>query len=100
VPFRLDEFRAKVQFTTSAEMPMLVWEACKATGTVSNTVYYQHAVCAALARDLGLDYHDLLSRLPRPKGPAGHLFDPTGTNHPLSRYAKPVAPQFFVEEVR
>ncbi len=79
---------------------MLVWEACKVTGTVSNTVYYQHAVCAALAEDLGLDYDELVAKLPRPLGPANHLFDPTEPHHPLSRYRKPVAAQFFDEEVR
>lgn len=100
MPFRLeDEFRAKVQFVTSAQMPMLVYEACLATGTVSNTVYYQHAVCEALARDLGLDYDDLVANLPRPHGPSAHLFPPDKP-HPLSRYGPPIAYGEIQQEVR
>lgn len=79
--FRLDpdkygEFRAKVQFTTSAEMPHMVYQACKATGCVSNTVYYQRAVCEALSRDLGIPLERLLDALPTPRGPSAHVFDP------------------------
>jgi len=101
-PFRLDEFRAKVQFTTSAEMPMLVYRACLETGVPSNTVYYQLATCAALARDLGVDFDDLVAALPAPRGPSGHLYDPTVPNHPLSRFWRSVAigPANTVEEVR
>jgi len=102
MPFRLDEFRAKVQFTTSADMPMLVYDACLKTGVPSNTVYYQLATCAALARDLGLDYDELVAALPPPRGPAGHLFDPGQTNHTMSRFWKSVAigPANTNEEVR
>lgn len=64
MPFRLTEFNAKIQFLTSAEMPSLVHKACKVTGMPSNTVYVQHAVAAALARDLGLDYDELIAKLP------------------------------------
>jgi hypothetical protein len=102
VPFRLDEFRAKVQFTTSADMPMLVYEACVKTGVPSNTVYYQLATCVALSRDLGLDYDDLVAALPPPRGPSAHLFDPSDVNHPMSRFWRSVAigPANTIEEVR
>lgn len=108
MPFRLAdqgfEFRAKVQFTTSAEMPFLVYEACKKIGCPSNTVYYQWATCAALARDLGLDHDELLANLPPPRGPAGHLFNPHEVNHAMSRYEKGrpplIGPANTIEEVR
>jgi hypothetical protein len=76
VPFRLNEFRAKVQFTTAAWMPAKVYKACLATGIVSNTRYYQIAVCEKLSRDLGLPLEELLEGLPESRGPAGHLYDP------------------------
>lgn len=62
--YRIDETRTTIHFLTSAEMPSMVYEACVATGTPSNTRYVQEAVCRRLAADLGLDYDDLLSRLP------------------------------------
>lgn len=78
--FRLDPDRwpnrAKIQFTTSAAMPHMIYQACLATGVVSNTVYVQHAVCEALARDLGLDLQALLDDLPEPRGPSAHVYDP------------------------
>ena len=98
MPFRLDEFRAKVQFTTNAEMPSQVYRACVETGCPSNTVYYQLATCVALSRDLELDYDDLVAALPQPWGPSGHLFDPTGDNHPMAR--KLVGPANTIEDVR
>jgi hypothetical protein len=98
-PFRLDEFRAKVQFVTSAEMPALVYQACVETGCPSNTAYYQLATCAALAKDLGLDFDTLVAHLPTPRGPSGHLFDMVG-EHPLSRYRQPIAVAAPIEEVR
>lgn len=76
MPFRLNEFRAKMQFVTSAEMPSLVYKAVQRTGKPSNTVYIQHAVCEALARDLNIPLEDLLARLPEPKGPASVPFGP------------------------
>lgn len=106
MPFRITgeyaEFRAKVQFTTSAQMPMMVYEACLRTGIPSNTVYYQLATCAALARDLNLDFDELVASLPPPRGPSGHLFDPGDPNHPMSRFWKSMAigPANTVEEVR
>lgn len=69
MPFRLDEFRAKMQFITSARMPHLVYRAAIKTGKPSNTVYIQHVLCEALARDLGLDLDELLDELPPPQGP-------------------------------
>lgn len=78
--FRLDPIkfpdRAKIQFTTSAEMPHLIYKACLATETVSNTVYCQRAVCEALSRDLGIPIEELLANLPAPRGPSKHVFDP------------------------
>jgi hypothetical protein len=100
MPFRLDEFRAKVQFTTNAEMPMQVYEACLVTGCPSNTVYYQLATCAALARDLHLDFDTLVAALPAPRGPSGHLFDPNVEVHPMSRWGSPIAAAVPIEEVR
>lgn len=76
VPFRLDEFRAKVQFVTFAAMPRMVYEACTKTGTVSNTRYYQEAVCEKLSRDLDIPLEELLRRLPPARGMAGVLFGP------------------------
>lgn len=90
MPFRIDEHRSKIQFTSSAEMPYLIYRACIATGTVSNTVYLQHAVVAALARDLGLDPQPLLDALPPARGSAAALFNPSG-GHPMDRYTTSAA---------
>lgn len=81
MPFRLDperygEFRAKVQFTTSAEMPNLIYRACLATGIVSNTVYCQRAIAEALSRDLGIPLERIIENLPTARGPSAHLYDP------------------------
>jgi hypothetical protein len=76
VPFRLNEWRAKIQFTTSARMPSDIYHACLATGTVSNTVYCQHALVDALARDLDIDRQILLDALPEPRARGKHLFAP------------------------
>lgn len=90
MPFRVkcDGYpdRTKIQFTTNVEMPAMVYTACLATGVVSNTVYMQRAVCEALARDLGVPVGDLLAKLPPPRGPAAHLYDPSD-GHPMDRYA-------------
>ena len=74
MPFRLNEYRAKIQFITSARMPSLIYKACLKTGTVSNTVYIQHAVCEALARDLDIPLDDLLAELPPHRGMSATLF--------------------------
>lgn len=82
VPFRLDErygeFRAKIQFTTAAWMPFRIYQACQATGILSNTAYCQIALCEKLARDLGLDLDELLANLPKRRTMSNKLFDPTG----------------------
>jgi hypothetical protein len=74
-PFRLDEHRAKIQFLTSARMPSLIYRASVSTGLSSNTEYLQRAVCAAVARDLGLDLDELLSEQPPKRGRAGEFRD-------------------------
>lgn len=74
MPFRLNEFRAKIQFVTSAEMPSLIYKACRATNTPSNTVYCQRAVARALATDLGLDYDELIAKMP-PSRPTNAEFN-------------------------
>jgi hypothetical protein len=81
VVFRLDpdiygEFRSKIQFTTAAWMPYKIYEACKATGIISNTRYCQIAVCEKLAKDLNVDLNELLDALPKPRTFAAHLFNP------------------------
>jgi hypothetical protein len=111
MPFRITgrwaETRTKIQFTTSASMPRLIYRACLATGVVSNTVYCQRALVAALARDLGLDEVQLLNDLPEPRGPAAHLYDPD--EHTMRRYpitegqsggAQRIGPANTTEEVR
>jgi hypothetical protein len=88
MPFRLHNEgfpdRTKIQFTTNVEMPSLIFEACLVTGTISNTVYVQHAVCEALARDLNMPLDRLLASLPEPRGPAKHLYDPA--EQTMNRY--------------
>lgn len=93
MPFRLDEFRAKIQFVTMARMPSLIYKACLATDTPSNTRYIQEAVCAALSRDLGIDYQELLNELPPPRAAAARLLHGTP---PPNR----VGPGNTVEEVK
>lgn len=74
LPFRLNEFRAKIQFITSSEMPLLIFRAAQRTGKVSNTHYIQHAVCEALARDLDIPLERLIGNLPTPRGKAAVPF--------------------------
>lgn len=86
MPFRLDEkygeFRAKIQFTTAAWMPYKIYQACLATGIMSNTRYCQIAVCERLAKDLDLDLEELISQLPRARTVANHLFNPVADTVP------------------
>jgi hypothetical protein len=94
-PFRTDPWqypnRTKIQFTTSARMPNLIYQACLATGTLSNTVYCQYALIDALVRDLGLDRDSLVADLPAARGPSGHLYDPDqGTMNRYRRKKPPV----------
>lgn len=81
MPFRLDEkygeFRAKIQFTTAAWMPYKIYQACLATGILSNTRYCQIAVCEKLAKDLDLDLDELIEQLPRARTVNTRLWDPT-----------------------
>ena len=108
MPFRLNEFRSKIQFTSSAAMPHLIYRACLATGTVSNTVYCQRALAEALARDLGIDIDEILADLPEPRGPSKHVWDPAEGR--LNRYAQVdtdqsggrtfIGPANTIEEVR
>lgn len=88
MPFRLDEFRAKIQFTTSARMPNDIYQACLVTECVSNTRYVQEAVCERLSRDLGIPVQELLDALPTPRGPGSHVFNPQDGK--MSRYGAPL----------
>lgn len=76
MPHRLNEFRAKIQFITSARMPSLIYKALTPSGHVSNTVYIQHAVCEALSRDLDIPLQELLDELPPARGSALAKFGP------------------------
>lgn len=73
MPFRLDEFRAKVQFLCSARLPSLIYKASVATDTPSNTVYIQRAVCRQLSEDLGIPLAELLAEQPPTRSRAGEL---------------------------
>lgn len=64
MPFRLNDRRAKIQFLTSASMPMHIFDAREKRGIRSQTRYIQLAVCRQLAEDLGLDYDELVAELP------------------------------------
>ena len=69
------EFRPpSIRVVASNRMPHDIYLACEATGTISASVYIQHAVCEALARDLHLPLDMLLAALPPPKGNAATLF--------------------------
>lgn len=99
-PFRLTPDRAKVQFTTSAAMPHLIFQAALASGAVSNTVYCQHALAHAIARDLGMDVNDILADLPEPRGPATHLIDRASPSARLAGAPIMTGPANTDEEVR
>jgi|KBSMisStandDraft_5_1062788.scaffolds.fasta_scaffold84038_3 hypothetical protein len=89
MPFRLGEGRTKMQFLTSAEMPSMCFDACSVTGTPSITRYIQIAVCERLAKDLGEDLDEMLSRLPPTRPTVGEFND-----------HKMVGPANTYEEVR
>lgn len=76
MPWRLKDDTTKIQFCSSHWMPFRVYEACVKTDVVSNTRYYQLAVCEKLARDLNLDADELIASLPTPRSKAKHLFSP------------------------
>lgn len=80
-------FVSKIQFTSSTEMPHLIYQACLRTGIPSNTAYCQRALAERLARDLGMDLDRLLGALPPNRGPAAHLYNPDG-GHPMARHTK------------
>lgn len=73
MPFRLNEYRAKIQFICSARLPSLIYKASVATDTVSNTVYIQRAVCERLAQDLGIPLSELLAEQPPSRSRKGEL---------------------------
>lgn len=85
MPFRLDEWRAKIQFIAPASFPNLIYRACVATDTVSNTRYIQEAVAARLARDLGMDEQVLLDALPPCRGRAGMRLGPNRKPVPVQK---------------
>jgi hypothetical protein len=91
MPHRLDEFRAKIQFVTNAEMPSDIYEACKRTGIVSQTRYCQEAVAKQLSQDLDIPLDDLLARLPECRTNAKTMLS--------SRVAPRVGPSGSFEEV-
>lgn len=101
MPFRTDPIkfpgRTKIQFITSAAMPHLIYQACKKTNTVSNTVYCQRALAEALARDLNLDLDQVLADLPMPRGSAKHLFNPD--MHTMRRVPHRIGPGNTVEDI-
>jgi len=88
LPFRLDEFRAKIQFVTSAQTPNLIYKACVRTNTMSNTRYIQEAVCEKLSRDLDIPLQELLDALPPCRTTAATLWggDRKPKPRPLTEY--------------
>lgn len=72
MPHRLNEFRAKVQFVTSARTPSLLHRAAKVRGYPSNTVYIQHVLAEAISKDLDIDLAELLAELPPPRSLAAN----------------------------
>lgn len=96
--FHINEVTTKIQFSTSREMPNLIYRACQETGVVSNTAYCQRALAEALSRDLGIPLADILARIPVNRGPAAHLFDPMLGKQ--NRYPVRIGPGNTVEDVR
>lgn len=85
MPFRLDEFKAKIQFVAPTNFPVLINRAAEHKDIPSQTRYIQLALCHALAEDLGLDEGELIRSLPPTRGPASALFD--GNRRAISRKA-------------
>lgn len=75
MPFRLDEHRTTIKIITFAQMPSLIYRACLATGTPSNTRYIQEAICEKLARDGIEPLPSLLAKLPPCRSNSAALFD-------------------------
>lgn len=88
MPFRDMDHRSKIQFQAAPETPSQIYEACQVTGHTSITRYVQYAVCAALARDLGLDYETLIAHLP-----------PTRNSSEGLRQHRRIGPANTIEEV-
>ena len=80
MPFRLNEHRTTIKFVTFAQMPTLIYRACLATGTVSNTRYIQEAICEKLARDGIEPVESLKAKLPPCRSNAATLFDGSRTS--------------------
>lgn len=76
-PFRLNEFRAKIQFVTSAETPSLIAKAAAKRDLSSNTEWLQHTIAAALAKELDLDLQQRMERLPPNRATPTILFGDT-----------------------
>lgn len=77
---QLDESKTRIQFITSAEMPYLIYQACLKTGHPSMTVYCQHAIIDALARDLDLPVDEMVAKLPTNRSRNKHLHHPDDPN--------------------
>jgi len=71
------ELFTAIHFRCNNEMPMMVYRACVATNTISNTRYIQEAVVARLAKDLGYDEQALIDLLPPSKTKSRHIWHPT-----------------------
>lgn len=85
MPFRLDEFKAKIQFVAPNNFPVLINRAADKLGIPSQTRYIQLALCRQLAEDLGLDEAELVRSLPPTRGMSGALFG--GDRRAVSRKA-------------
>lgn len=64
MPFSVHPGATKIQFATATELPMLISKARALRGYTSNTQYVQRVLARAVADDLGIDYEDLLARMP------------------------------------
>lgn len=73
MPFRLGPDRKKIQFLTSASMPMMIFRAREPKGE-SQTRYIQIAVAQRLARDLQIPIEDILADLPPTHSERGDKF--------------------------
>jgi hypothetical protein len=97
MPFRdYNTLYTCIQFRCNTEMPSMIYDACVATDTVSQTVYIQKAVVAALARDLDIPEATLLHMLPSPLSRAKHLFNP----HQLRKNPRRIGSANTIEDVR
>lgn len=85
MPYRLDEFKAKIQFVAPTNFPALINRAAEKVDVPSQTRYIQLALCRALAEDLDLDEGELIRSLPPTRGMSGALFG--GDRRAISRRA-------------